>query len=219
VEASKADFDRIRKANKLSDPREVKHTFPGDPAPQDALEYDAEVDGRKVKIYEPKEKPEGNSIPTAQQVADALGAVPSKQLDSINKVQISPNRNPSDEYWAKEYKTPDFTSAATGGSNGVTFYPTRTPWSQEFTDSTMIHEGGHTYSQDVWKDPDTKKAWHDAIKSDPNSPSKYADNSPDEDFSESLVMYSLSKGTRCEDTAKTLYPKRYKTLDKMFGVK
>jgi type VI secretion system secreted protein VgrG len=219
VESSKADFDRIRKPSKLTSPKDVKHQFPGDAAPQDALEYEAEVDGRKVKIYEPKNKPKGKNLPSARQVADSLGAVPGKQLDSIKEVQISPNQNPDDAYWAKEYNTPGFSSAATGGSNGVTFYPKKTAWSQEFSDSTMIHEGGHTYSQDLWKDAATKKAWDDAIKSDPNSPSKYADNSPGEDFSESLVMYSLSKGTPCEDTAKKLYPKRYETLDNMFGAK
>jgi hypothetical protein len=99
----------------------------------------------------------------------------------------------------------------------VTFYPKSTPYSQEFTDSTMIHEGGHAYKQDLWSDSDKKKAWKDAIaKDNPNSPSKYADNSSSEDFSESLVMYSLSKGTKCEETAKKLYPNRYKLMDEMF---
>ncbi len=219
VESSKADFDRIRKTSNLTGPKAVKHQFPGGAAPQDALEYEAEVGGRKVAIFEPKNKPMGNNVPTAQQVANSLGVVPGKQLDSIKEAQVSPNQNPDDAYWEEAYNMPGFSSAATGGNNGVTFYPKKTPWTQEFTDSTMIHEGGHTYSRDLWKDPATMKGWDDAIKSDLSSPSRYADNSPGEDFSESLVMYSLSKGTPCEDTAKKLYPKRYETLDKMFGAK
>ena len=166
----------------------------------------------------PKNPPASKSLPTAQQLADAMGAVSPAQLDKIPSVVASPNPNPSDAYWAVEYNKPGFTSAATGGTSGVTFYPSNN-WSQEFTDSTMIHEGGHTYSQDLWNNNDTKKAWQKAIDDDKRAPSGYAESSINEDFSESLVMYSLSKGTSCEATAKTLYPNRYKTLDGLFGAK
>ena len=110
---------------------------------------------------------------------------------------------------------PGFSSAATGGTSGVTFYPKPTPYDQEFVDSTCIHEGGHAYSQALWKDPKVKKEWEAAIKKDKNAPSKYAESSTGEDFSESLVMYSLSKGTKCEAAARVLYPARYKKLDTM----
>ncbi len=218
VESSKANFDRIRKPAKLSAPKEIKYKFPGDEAEQDALEYEIEVDGKKKQMIMPKNPPASKSLPTAQQLADSLGAVPPGQFDKIPKIVASPRPNPSDEYWAKEYNKPGFTSAATGGPSGVTFYPSNN-WSQEFTDSTMIHEGGHTYSQDLWKNDDTKKAWQKAIDEDKRTPSDYAKSSIGEDFSESLVMYSLSKGTSCEATAKQLYPSRYKVLDGLMGAK
>lgn len=219
VESSKADFDRIRKPAKLGAPKEIKHKFPGDAAPQDALEYEVEVDGRKKKLIMPKTPPAGKHIPSADQIATALGTVPGSQLDGIPQIVVSSNANPDDAYWAKEYNKPDFSSAATGGASGVTFYPKKTPWIQEFTDSTMIHEGGHTYSQKLWSDADKKKAWEKAMKKDGRSPSKYADSSTTEDFSESLVMYSLSKGTKCEAVAKQLYPNRYKALEEQFEAK
>lgn len=218
VESTKANFDRIRKPATLSAPKEIKYKFPGDTAEQDALEYEVDIGGKKKKLIMPKNPPASKKLPTAQQLADAMGAVPPAQLDKIPSVVASPNPNPSDAYWAVEYKTPGFTSAATGGSSGVTFYPSNN-WSQEFTDSTMIHEGGHTYSQDLWSNDETKKAWQKAIDEDKRTPSKYAESSIGEDFSESLVMYSLSKGTSCEATAKQLYPNRYKTLDGLFGAK
>jgi|GEM_PF-198477 len=218
VESSKTDFDRIRKPAKLSVPKAIKHKFPGDTVEQDALEYEVEVDGRKKKLIMPKNEPPGTkkALPTAEQAAAAMGAVPGPQLDKMNEVVVSPNPNPDDAYWAKEYNTPNFSSAATGGAPGVTFYP-QDSWSQEFTDSTMIHEGGHAYSQDLWKDDKKKKAWEQAIADDGQSPSAYSDNASTEDFSESLVMYSLSKGTDCEETAKKLYPNRYSVLDGLFG--
>lgn len=219
VEASKTDFDRIRKPATLSAPKAIKHKFPGDTAEQDALEYEVEIDGKKKKLIMPKNAPPGKrkALPTAQQVADAMGAVPGPQLDKMDQVEISPNPNPEDAYWAKEYNDPDFVSGATGGTSGVTFYPADS-WSQESTDSTMIHEGGHAYSQGLWEDDKKKKAWEQAIADDGQSPSTYSDNASTEDFSESLVMYSLSKGTDCEATAKKLYPNRYAVLDDLFGV-
>lgn len=220
VESSKADFDRIRKPAKLSQPKAIKHKFPGDTAEQDALEYEVEVDGRKKKLIMPKNPPKGakKGLPTAEQIAAAIGTVPGPQLDKMKQVVVSPNPNPDDDYWAKQYNIPGFSSAATGGESGVTFYP-QDSWSQEFTDSTMIHEGGHAYSKNLWKDANKKKQWEKAMADDGQSPSAYADSSTDEDFSESLVMYSLSKGTSCEETAKKLYPNRYKALDDLFGVK
>ncbi len=218
VESSKANFDRIRKTSTLSKPKPIKYKFPGDSAEQDALQYEVDISGRKKKLIMPKNPPSGKSLPTAEQFASAMGTVPVHQLDKINQVVASPNANPDDAYWAKEYNIKNFSSAATGGTSGVTFYP-QDSWSQEFTDSTMIHEGGHSYSKNLWADADKKKAWEKAISSDGRSPSKYADSSTDEDFSESLVMYSLSKGTKCEAVAKQLYPNRYKGLDDLFGVK
>ena len=220
VESSKADFDRIRKPAKLGTPKLIKHKFPGDTAEQDALEYEVEVAGRKKKLIVPKNAPTGakKGLPTADQIAASLGAVPGPQLDKISQVVVSPNPNPSDAYWAEQYHTPGFSSAATGGSSGVTFYPQK-EWSQKFTDSTMIHESGHAYSQSLWADAKKKKAWEQAMADDGQSPSTYSDSASTEDFSESLVMYSLSKGTPCEATAKKLYPNRYAVLDGLFAPK
>jgi hypothetical protein len=218
VESSQTDFDRIRKPAKLSAAKEVKYKFPGDLAPQDALEYEVDVSGHKKKLVVPKVVPPGKSLPTAERLASAMGTLPSAQLAKVPQFVASPNPNPSDSYWATTYNMPNFSSAATGGSSGVTFYP-QSNWSQEFTDSTMIHEAGHTFSASLWKDDAVKKAWENAIAKDGRSPSEYADKSASEDFSESMVMYSLSKGTTCEEPAKKLYPARYQTLDDLMGEK
>jgi len=217
VEAPKKNFDGIRGESKLGPGEPGKHKFPGDINETDAVVHEVEVRGRKVKVITPKSgAPKGRHLPSADQVADGLSAVPGKQLDTIKEVVVSPNQNPDDAYWAVQYGIKDFSSAATGGNGGVTFYPKKTPWKQEFVDSTTIHEGGHTYSQELWKNEKEKKEWEEVIKKDKVSPSTYADSSVGEDFSESLVMYSLSKGTQCEAMAKWLYPERYKKLDALF---
>jgi len=157
----------------------------------------------------------GTFLPSVDEVAKGLGAVPTEQLGTIKTVEVSPNRNPSDAYWEKTYGTPGFRSAAVGGNGGVTMFPTPFALGQARIDSNLIHEGGHTFQSEIWKVAATKKTWADAIKNDLVSPSRYADNSIDEDMSESLVMYSLSKGTPCEAVAKKMFPNRYAELDRL----
>jgi hypothetical protein len=219
VQAPVVSFDKVRKEGKLGPRTETKYRFPGDTHAQDAFEREIEVKGRKIKIITPKSwPPAGEHLPTDEEIAKALGTVPEEQLATIKEVDVSPNRNPKDAYWEKVYNKKGFRSAATGGNGKVTYYPTTNKLSQAVVDSNTIHEGGHTFSGELWKDEAKKKAWQDAIEKDkPNSPSQYADKAPTEDFSESLVMYSLSKGTPCEATAQKLYPNRYKALDEIFA--
>lgn len=216
VEAPQAAFDRIRKPAKLDAGAATTYKFPGDTTASAAKKYLADIGGHQVPVYVPDAAPAGKFLPSAEQVAKALGAVPGKQLASIKQVVVSPNPNPSDAYWAQQYNIPNFSSAATGGPSGVTFYPKSTAWDQAFVDSTATHEGGHAFSTALWADAKVKDEWTQAIAADKNAPSTYAESSPGEDFSESLVMYSLSKGTKCEAPAKAKYPQRYKTLDAMF---
>jgi type VI secretion system secreted protein VgrG len=89
--------------------------------------------------------------------------------------------------------------------------------SQAYIDSTMIHETGHLLSQSLWKDSNDEHAWKNAISTDGRTPSIYARDSPKEDFSESLVMYVLTKGTPNESATKILFPKRYELLDKILN--
>lgn len=220
VEAPSSDFDNIRGKYAVGKGTAGKQTFKGDTKPSDSINYEVDVKGHKVTVIMPKGgAPKGKQLPTAEQIAKALATVPADQLGSIKQVVVNPKPNPDDAYWATQYNTPGFSSAASGGIDRVNFYPKSVSWDQAFIDSTMIHEGGHVYSGDLWKDPKKQKQWEDAIKKDKCPPSTYAQNSSKEDFSESLVMYSLSKGTKCEDAAKARYPERYKILDEMFKKK
>ena len=218
VSAPQPDFDRIRGMYSLSDGTPGTYRFPGDGFwPSDTVNYEVEVKGRKITVIMPKSgAPAGQYLPSPDQIAMSLATVPPAQLDSIKQVAISPNRNPDDAHWEKEYGIKNFTSAARGGPGGVDFFPQANPIGQSDVDSDLIHEGGHAYSGDLWKDPAKEQAWKDAMKKDVRSPSQYADSAPTEDFSESLVMFCLSKGTPCEDYAKKLFPARYDQFEKLF---
>ncbi|MDF0606977.1 hypothetical protein HZU77_015195 [Neisseriaceae bacterium TC5R-5] len=217
VEADSSQFDRIRSPAVLSpDTKQIDYAFRGSAVSMPATVHTAIVKGEKIEIIAPNSGAlAGRHIPSPEQVAAALGTVPAKQLETIKQMTINPVQNPDDAYWAQQYNMPDFSSGATGGNNGVTFYPSRGKWSQNSLDSTMIHESDHTYSQVLWANLAEKERWKNIVKSDKNTPSNYAEASVEEDFSESLVMYSLSKYTKCEETAKKIFPARYKQLDKL----
>jgi len=215
VSGTLAQFDRNRKKAVVGPGKDIKHSFPGDAAPSDATEYEVNIGGQKIKVIAPRTYPAGKNIPAVGEVAKGLGAIPPGQLATIKQVEISPNANPSDAYWAQQYNDPTFESAATGGAGGVTTYATSIKLAQDRIDSNLIHEGGHTYQQELWKDAAKKEQWKAAMTSDPRSPSTYSDNAIEEDFSESMVMYSLSKGTKCEKLAKKMFPGRYKLMDEM----
>lgn len=218
VEAPKKNFDAIRDSSTTGSKQSGTHTFPGDTNSSAADIYDVTVNGQTIKVIAPTASTAtGKHLPSVDQVAKALGVVPPGQLASIKQVVLSPNQNPDDAYWAQEYNTPNFTSLATGGNGGVTFYPWSSPLTQETVDSTMIHEGGHTFSQGLWSDPAIQTAWESAITADDLAPSDYAENASTEDFSESLVMYSLAKGTPCEAIARATYPHRFAILDKLLA--
>lgn len=218
VSGSEADFDRNRASVTIGPPRSAKHQFPGDEAPQAATVYDVDVAGHHIKLIESAGGPAtGTFLPTVDQAAQALGAVPPGQLATIKEVVLSPNPNPNDALWAEEYNIPGFKSAATGGNNGVTHYPLDNALTQNTIDSNTIHEGGHTYSQEIWKNRKHQDAWNEAINSDNQAPSKYAESSPGEDFAESLVMHVLATGTPCEAVARAIYPARFAVFDQLFA--
>jgi type VI secretion system secreted protein VgrG len=157
-------------------------------------------------------------LPSIGTVARALSTVPDAQLGLTNKVVLNPNRNINDAYWAVKYGRPDFFSAgsASGGTLNLYPMPPSNASSQAFIDSTVIHETGHLLSEKLWSNPNAKSAWESAITADARRPSTYSARAPTEDFSESLVMYTLSKGTPGEVAARKLFPNRDNILDSVF---
>ncbi len=133
----------------------------------------------------------------AWEVAQAFNLwamIPPALRGALKTISVDDGPNPTDEYWAKEYKNPDFTSAATGG-NGATNFWHGTKFLKE---DYFLHEFGHvlgqTYSSKNTMVPD---GWEDAMAADNRSVTRYGENSPTEDFAESFFVYlTLQKGGR-----------------------
>jgi hypothetical protein len=221
AEGKPAQFDPNRRKATVAEAKKIQYTFPGAKTPVDATSQTVTIGGHDVNVIRAGSGPveKDTVLPSTDQVAQSLGAVPANQYGYIKNVVVSPDRSPDDAYWAKQYNSPGFRSEATGGADGtVTWYPIPKD-SPMIPDETMVHESGHTYSDNIWKKPADWKPWEKAMAADGRAPSEYAESAKEEDFSESLVMYTMSKGTPCEATARALYPERYKILDNLLQPK
>lgn len=140
-----------------------------------------------------------------------------KDLD-IDKQTMTPKKgkkkivfldiyNPQDEFWARIYK--DFKhSYATGGAE-IIFYRYEKEHSVEYLKHTYCHETAHFI--DDKQGCSSSEGWLSAMKSDKDFVSEYAQNSPTEDFAESLAAYIEDE---VAFTAK--FPKRAQFLKKIF---
>lgn len=216
------NFDSVRQPYEITGPTDVAgFDFPSGKA--DALRYEVEIDGRKIAVYLPKTPdPSSGAIHSVEDMARGLAALPEANRALVNEVRVDPKRNPQDEYWAKQYNSPDFRSYMTAGADGkITVYPSSgdTTADQSVVDSSFIHETGHTLSGQQFGGDDDKRwdDWESAMASDGLSASGYAKNSKGEDFAESLVLYQTVRGTPQEAEIRALMPERFAILDRMIG--
>lgn len=202
----------------VSPGKQASFNFPGGGTGA-ATQYEATVNGHPVNIYVPVQSPaQGYAIPGEKEIARALEAVPPQQYKDLDRVSLNALPNPRDVLWQEEYGDSSFSSAATANiKQGVAFFPWK-GWStfpQRYVDSTMLHETGHLWSEALWRDPVKKQEWQDAIASDRQAPSQYAQSNITEDFAETANMYWSSKGTLCETEGRNRYRARYDYFDKI----
>ncbi len=211
--------------------RPVTHTITG-PQPLESANirgermpadlYEVEVRGHRIPVTVGHGELEpGMQQPSIEEVAQALARLPDEALREIEAVQISPHRNPEDGHWAKKYEDPDFRSAMTTGSAGVT---TVYPHPHELDDAGMaaslLHETTHAWTNREWGERGTERDWQrwaSAAAADGHVMSDYATESVKEDVSETAALYLATRGTREFDEARALYPHRFAILDERFG--
>ena len=194
----------------------ANHAFASGNAP--ARRYEVEVDGRRVPVFMPRTT--NASDHSIDQVARSIAALPASSRRVVTRVNVNPGRNPHDAHWARVYRRPGFRSYMTAGSSGqVDIYRMPgTPPSQTQMDQSMIHETGHTLSNQRYGDSVNDRRWNtwrEAARSDGIVPSRYAQASPQEDFAESLVLYQRVRGTPQEAEVRAMMPARFRILDQM----
>jgi hypothetical protein len=186
----------------------------------DANRYEVEFGGRRIPVYRPVAPNAANGyIHTLEQVAQGLAALPASSRAVVKQVDVAPARNPQDAAWAQKYNDPNFSSYMSTGADGIVhIFPTLEPQSQSAVDNTLIHETGHILSQ-VWGSDVTAGngwgAWRTASQNDVIRVSRYAAESPGEDFSETLAIYQRVRGTPQEAEFRAMMPERFRILDGM----
>jgi hypothetical protein len=222
VEANLNNFHNLRTYPSFPNkPKEIDFTFCGATADAKAIKYDIDVKGKIISIITPvcgTDAAKAEYLEDAKKLTKALGALNKPLLENLDTVVINDAPNPRDSYWQTQFGDPTFTSGATGGTDRIDFYPSVAGSDQKFFDSTMIHESSHVLHKDIITnvDPDFNTKWDTAMIADGKSVSDYADNNLTEDFAESSTAYRISKNTPCEDKFKSLYPERYKLLEKAY---
>src|ERR1044071_6967500 len=117
-------FNNRRQPHTISQPTEIPdYGFRSGNAP--ALKYDVEINGQIISVHVPKNCANAN-IHSINEVANGSAALPQASRTLITRVDVEPQANPDDAFWAKEYNTPNFSSYMTAGADGIVrIYPTQ----------------------------------------------------------------------------------------------
>lgn len=195
---------------------ETDHAFTG--TVQDADVSKVRRGSEEVPIYAPRK---AGTLPDNEiTISDALLKTDPDVLPLVHSVTINPIRNPSDSYWAKEYRTPGFTSYMNAGAAGqITVFPTGAD--PLWTETSLTHEIGHVWSNGRWtSDHDNPHwdSWKTASRLDGAAPTAYSDSAPGEDFGDSFMLYFYFRGTPRPDgealaKLRGWYPELFVSLD------
>ena len=137
---------------------------------------------------------------TVERAVNIFNQLPSEVRSHVNEVTLLDYVNPKDDYWREQYT--DFSSSiATGGGGKITFYQNADSTNihdDKYVRDLYIHEAAHSMDRKFAPEGDTyfsnSSSWANAVESDRGisgltSPTEYGNNSPLEDFAESLAAY------------------------------
>lgn len=188
---------------------------------------------------------------TQKLVDGVLEGVPAEHRGVLRGVQLVEGANPKDAYWAEQYNTPGFVSGATGGMGGITVWNGQTP-----KPTTVAHEFGHNVDPHLgglagmgsdspqWEavaslDAVSSSAWSGKyvetrltefvkpVHLGEGGVTSYGNNSPGEDFAESVRLWlkdrregkiGYDKTTGNNLRFSDVFPERARHLDALFGV-
>lgn len=175
--------------------------------------HEIEIEG--IKFQWPGNHPDAQRN-AAQSLAGLLsgvsGTVPEKLWSATKTVVFSTQRSKDDDHWAREYNSPGFKSAATGGDGHVVAYNTE---KHPVSYGTFTHEFGHNLAFREWgqTSPPAHTDYGKAQKLE-SAVSAYGAKSPAEDFAEAARMYS---NVRTRKTLKYDFPRKYAAVHALLG--
>jgi hypothetical protein len=133
--------------------------------------------------------------------------IPERLRKATSDIWFANQKNKDDAFWREQYKNGVFgASAATGGDGRIVVYEFATLPVRRFA-----HESGHNLAAKIYGDPNPRGNYLDLVLRRTEPPvSKYAMNSPAEDFAEACRLY-----VEDIDELRTKFPERYSIIHKL----
>lgn len=166
------------------------------------VEQEIIVGGHTIHIIRPPEaETTGRNLPTTDQLAIAVRAIPANQRRHTTRIVITLRRHPQ--------SSSTQTVAGEAGGGEITLFPVNGTQTQNDFDNRLMHESGHNYQGSVWDSDAAVHEWRVAAAADNRIPSPYAGGNTGDDFCEFGILFNAARGTPCERTALQLYPHRW----------
>lgn len=150
-----------------------------------------------VSFIFPKNYDSAHQTMTPEQAISCWQKVPEEVKKKAQKnIEFVDYYNPDDSYWKRVYK--NFTHSYATGGDKITFYRYDRPHDSDYVVRTYCHEAGHYIDTNLPASGgrfSEEKEWQKAIAEDKKlsgskSPTAYGENSPAEDFAESIAEYA-----------------------------
>ena len=150
-----------------------------------------------VSFIFPKNYDSAHQTMTPEQAISCWQKVPEEVKKKAQKnIEFVDYYNPDDSYWKRVYK--NFTHSYATGGDKITFYRYDRPHDSDYVVRTYCHEAGHYIDTNLSVSGgrfSEEKEWKKAIAEDKKlsgskSPTAYGENSPAEDFAESIAEYA-----------------------------
>ena len=150
-----------------------------------------------VSFIFPKNYDSAHQTMTPEQAISCWQKVPEEVKKKAQKnIEFVDYYNPDDSYWKRVYK--NFTHSYATGGDKITFYRYDRPHDSDYVVRTYCHEAGHYIDTNLSVSGgrfSEEKEWQKAIAEDKKlsgskSPTAYGENSPAEDFAESIAEYA-----------------------------
>ncbi|NTX07605.1 hypothetical protein [Myxococcus sp. CA040A] len=189
--------------------------------PSGTTDHRVTVGGRDyiVTMPPPNQVPAGMHLPTLEEVARGIEALPPWARENLKNVTVSNQPHKDDAKNARATGNPNFRAYMTADQNGqVSIHPVPDKRTQDQVNGTLVHELAHTISKKEWGGPSSQQwqDWAAAAERDVVIPSNYATDSAEEDFSETVKLYEQVRGTPHEEEIRALMPERFRLLDQYF---
>jgi hypothetical protein len=148
----------------------------------------------------------------------SLSRQPVHIVESINHIELQRTDSAENQYHTAMGNR-HINVAAWASDNRISIFSGTTKERQNWWDTVLAHEAGHTYATMKFGNVDPNELWMSAIIKEGAPHMGYGSYALCEDFTVTLELYHNTDGGRLDQSARRKYPERFALLDQMFAGK